>query len=1273
MKTVKIMMSIILSVTIFFSEAPASVLAEESMNIQETEERSEDIPEENPEIIIQNSSEKYTNTDEENENSDELADNTEEPDVLEEDTEELDVLENDTEELDVLVEDTDEQEDDSEELLLDGFEVMSLYDDGSVADQESVALADDSLALSIAYPSDIKCGVPITFTMNATGGTGNYKYRIAALMDSELVSVYDISYGSNGSYGDSNQFTFTFYASGTYYIRFSVMDMTTYQTKTTGLYEYPIVIQDASYPSVEQIVTDIAAQCEAVCSTDFEKALWLHDWIIDHADYDNSYSYCSAEGVLARGAGTCESYHRAYVKLLNKVGIETGRIEGNGHVWTAVKMDGEWYQIDSTWDDMGASYKGTYYEHMYFGLTDYIIGLVHDDHKAAVPGYESTALENNYFIKTGQITQWSDLFVDTIKQNLAAGKTEFTLPVTSSMPDSYKNVIYNLVAYQLSKQKWDDKELSVSYANGQLTCKVIKAGIEISANGNSTETTYTLTAKNVVSPGGVKIVRFAVWSKAGGQDDLIWYTATRNSVGDYVANVPISNHRTAGTYYADVYATDASGVSSTCMGRTSFEVSNPTAGKIQITNKSAETGKFDVVVSGISAKSGISQVVVAIWSKSDQSDIYWYTATKQSNGTYKVQADIKKHDDNYGTYKVDVYATTGNGIQKCVCGTKVTMNQPAAIVKAVGNSTETKYTVTISNVASTVGTKSMSFAVWSVTGGQDDLKWYTAKNTSQGTWMAEITIADHRTAGNYCVDAYAVNGAGKSVFLGRGSFGVSNIPAAKVSSTNKNEGTGQFQVVIRDVSAKAGVSKVEVPVWSKSDQSDIYWYSAARQSDGTYMAQIDLEKHNYNYGTYKADVYVTAGNGIQKCVGTTKVTMNQPTAVIKAVGNSSETKYTATVSNAGLTGGIKSMSFAVWSAVGGQDDLRWYTGRNTSRGTWTTEIAIANHNTIGVYYVDAYAKKTSGGDVCLGRTTFQVSSASVKKISIANKNERTGRFDVIISGVSSRTGISKVDVPVWSKSDQSDIHWYTAKRQLDGSYIANVSVTNHGYNYGTYKADVYAMLGNDVYQRLGGSTTAMNAPKAQVTAKGNTEQTKYTLTASGVGIPGGVRSLSFAVWSAEGGQDDLIWYNAANTVPGTWTVDMKVVNHKTAGTYYVDVYAHSNVGTMAYLGGTTFKVSAPTASAVKLVNYNKAAGTFGVQVTGVQSVAGIANVKVAVWSAKDQSDLVWYDATPTSSGTYQIGADIRKHRNHTGRYYAHVYITDKNGICAYVGGVNCSM
>lgn len=344
--------------------------------------------------------------------------------------------------------------------------------------EDNVNLMANELTLTINYPSGIKCGESVKFIMNAGGGSGNYKYRIAALMDSNLVSVYDISYGSNGVYKDSNEFEFTFYASGTYYIRFSVMDMTTNNTKMTGLYEYPIVIEDADYPSVNQLVDSISTQCEAICTTDFEKALWLHDWIIDNADYDYTYSYCSPEGVLARGKGTCESYHRAYEMLLNKVGIDTGRITGNGHVWTAVKMDGEWYQVDTTWDDMGANYKGTYYEHMYFGVNDYIIGLVHDEHKEPVTGYESMSLENNYFIKTGEISKWSDQFINAIKSSIEAGQKQFTISVADSMPDNFKNVIYNLVAYKLGKEDWNGNQLSVSYSDSILDCKVVKSAEE---------------------------------------------------------------------------------------------------------------------------------------------------------------------------------------------------------------------------------------------------------------------------------------------------------------------------------------------------------------------------------------------------------------------------------------------------------------------------------------------------------------------------------------------------------------------------------------------------------------------------------------------------------------------------------------------------------------------------------------------------------------------------------------------------------------------------
>lgn len=354
----------------------------------------------------------------------------------------------------------------SEENVLDSI----VYD----VDSGEVTQAVEPLSYTVEFPTDPKCGEELTFTVHGKGGSGKYKYRFKSIDmydGSENYPIIDFSRTEQFPLQDENELKVTFCASGTYYIKVQVSDANTnnyVQTIGTG---YKFVINDPQYPSVDQIVNSLANQCEQKCSTDFEKAVWMHDWLIDHAEYDHSLLYCSAEGVLARGTGTCESYHRAYVMLLNRVGIQTGRITGNGHVWTAVKMDGKWYQVDTTWDDTGWAPKGSYYEHAYFGLTDELMGMVHSDHKGAVPGYESNSLENNYFIKTGKISQWSDPFVNSVKQNLSAGKTEFTLPVTDSMPPDYKNVIYNLVAYQLSTQDWSGKKISASYKDDIITVK----------------------------------------------------------------------------------------------------------------------------------------------------------------------------------------------------------------------------------------------------------------------------------------------------------------------------------------------------------------------------------------------------------------------------------------------------------------------------------------------------------------------------------------------------------------------------------------------------------------------------------------------------------------------------------------------------------------------------------------------------------------------------------------------------------------------------------
>ncbi len=98
--------------------------------------------------------------------------------------------------------------------------------------------------------------------------------------------------------------------------------------------------------------------------TEREKAQVLHNWLIYNAHYDYTYSNYNASGVLIQGTGVCDSYSRAYCLLLSKVGIENKRITGiatnsagevGGHAWTLVKIDGQWYHVDCTWDDPGDS------------------------------------------------------------------------------------------------------------------------------------------------------------------------------------------------------------------------------------------------------------------------------------------------------------------------------------------------------------------------------------------------------------------------------------------------------------------------------------------------------------------------------------------------------------------------------------------------------------------------------------------------------------------------------------------------------------------------------------------------------------------------------------------------------------------------------------------------------------------------------------------------------------------------------------------------------
>lgn len=237
--------------------------------------------------------------------------------------------------------------------------------------------------------NDPVLGQPTIFHVSATGGSGSYKFRMDAPSYSSpnqwaFESVADPSRGEWMNYTSecaSNDYTFTMTATGTYNFRFYVMD--TAAEVTYLRVNFNISVSDDKYPSVDSIVRSAVAECNSKTDgSEYAKALWLHDWLLDQLEYDKTLKWSSAESALTRGLGTCQSYESAYAKLLTAAGIENSETRDtyDGHTWNAMKLDGQWYQTDCTWDDSSDNWYSFDQRHLYFGLTDELMAIAHPGH-----------------------------------------------------------------------------------------------------------------------------------------------------------------------------------------------------------------------------------------------------------------------------------------------------------------------------------------------------------------------------------------------------------------------------------------------------------------------------------------------------------------------------------------------------------------------------------------------------------------------------------------------------------------------------------------------------------------------------------------------------------------------------------------------------------------------------------------------------------------------------------------------------------------------------
>jgi len=133
---------------------------------------------------------------------------------------------------------------------------------------------------------------------------------------------------------------------------------------------------------------------------DYNKILKIHNALINSIEYDSTLNKTNTHniyGALVQKSVVCEGYAKSFKYILDSFEIENILVSGTGtnssnktesHMWNYVKLNGNWYGVDVTWDDPiiigGFSKNNLRYDYLLKGNSTFIkshtpYGRISDD------------------------------------------------------------------------------------------------------------------------------------------------------------------------------------------------------------------------------------------------------------------------------------------------------------------------------------------------------------------------------------------------------------------------------------------------------------------------------------------------------------------------------------------------------------------------------------------------------------------------------------------------------------------------------------------------------------------------------------------------------------------------------------------------------------------------------------------------------------------------------------------------------------------------------
>ena len=573
-----------------------------------------------------------------------------------------------------------------------------------------------------------------------------------------------------------------------------------------------------------------------------------------------------------------------------------------------------------------------------------------------------------------------------------------------------------------------------------------------------------------------------------------------------------------------------------------------------ISIESHDNGDFSVVISNVSDQNGVLGVSVPIWSeKNGQDDIIWYNATRLNNGNYKVNVSLSEHKNERGLYNVHLYYVETNGKLVGVGGTTYTV--PAKVEET---HTTTSYSLPD---AGTYTFKERSSIKAEPRVASPELAYYDA---GMSVNYDKIVSGD----GYEWLSYLSYNGNRRYVAVAKLAQQESK-PSGTINIENlSNLG---FDVHITNVSGgDKAIQSVSVPVWTAKDgQDDLVWHQADRQSDGSYKVRINVSDHKAEAGEYIVHLYYVQ-DGKMVGIGGTSTTVPVQNATRHNLPASGSYTFTART-------GIKTQPLVANPDVSYYDagmSVNYDKVVNNDGYTWLSYLSYSGQR----FYV------------------------AIAPTSVTKPVEQPVQPSTPSSGT--YTFKERSSIKAEPRVASPELAYYDAGMSVNYDKI----VSGDGYQWLSY----LSYNGNRRYVAVSKLAQQESKPSGTINIE-NLSNLGFDVHITNVsGGDKAIQGVSVPVWTAKGGQDDLVWHQADRQSDGSYKVRINVSDHKSeAGEYIVHLY-YVQDGKMVGIGGTSTTVPVQNATRHNL----PASGSYTFTArTGIKTQPLVANPDVSYYDA----------------------------------------------------------